>query len=321
MHLQVEEYMSWNQVLRPIEDSKVDEYAAWLCDDLHLSNNSHLKVEELSDWYYKAAVFENMQCQVYQQLYQMIDDTEYESSLPLFIDSEQILKKDKSILDALSISLIKSYILNAEKDYWSILYSSSVHGISLLSLVEHIQKKGPTLLVIKDNGNYIFGGYASESWKPEVAKFYGDPTSFLYTLHPKMNIYRASGRNKNYQYLAFRKRNIPNGLGFGGSEGNFTLWIDQDGMSGETNIRCSTYVDVPRLSSHKKFIIVQMEVWGFGLNGHQFGTRPHRSKSILETEGIFDPTAVFGLTGKPFHSQNFHEVGRSSKCQLIFSIS
>ena len=44
------------------------------------------------------------------------------------------------------------------------LFSSSQHGESFSTLVGRIVKQGPVLLVIRDTGGNVFGGFASQSW-------------------------------------------------------------------------------------------------------------------------------------------------------------
>ena len=172
-YLELEEYKSWEQMCQPVNECRVDEYATWLCEDLASSKKTILNVEDICDWYKKAGTFADMELQIFQQLYQTIDDSEFGTLMPLFLDRQQILKRDKSVLDVISVLFLKSFILNAQKDYWQILYSNRVHGVSFVSLVDHIKFKGPTLFIIRDNDNYMFGGYASESWKTEETKFYG----------------------------------------------------------------------------------------------------------------------------------------------------
>ena len=51
-------------------------------------------------------------------------------------------------------------------DYkWKLLYRASEHGYSAESFHEYCDDKGPTLIVIKSSGGWIFGGYTTQSWK------------------------------------------------------------------------------------------------------------------------------------------------------------
>ena len=50
-------------------------------------------------------------------------------------------------------------------DYqWKLLYRASEHGYTAESFHECCDDKGPTLIVIKSDGGWIFGGYTTQSW-------------------------------------------------------------------------------------------------------------------------------------------------------------
>ncbi len=50
-------------------------------------------------------------------------------------------------------------------DYqWKLLYRASEYDYSAKSFHEYCDDKGPTLIVIKSSGGWIFGGYTTQSW-------------------------------------------------------------------------------------------------------------------------------------------------------------
>ena len=50
-------------------------------------------------------------------------------------------------------------------DYnWKLIYRASEHGYSNESFHDYCDDKGPTLIVIKSSGGWIFGGYTTQSW-------------------------------------------------------------------------------------------------------------------------------------------------------------
>ena len=50
-------------------------------------------------------------------------------------------------------------------DYkWKLLYRASEHGYTAKSFHEYCDDKGPTLVIIKSSGGWIFGGYTAKSW-------------------------------------------------------------------------------------------------------------------------------------------------------------
>ena len=44
------------------------------------------------------------------------------------------------------------------------LFSTREHGESFSTLCKHIIDKGPTLIVVRDTGGHVFGGFCSDSW-------------------------------------------------------------------------------------------------------------------------------------------------------------
>ena len=49
---------------------------------------------------------------------------------------------------------------------WKLLYRSSEHGYTAESFHDYCDNvKGPTLIVIKSSGGWIFGGYTTKSWR------------------------------------------------------------------------------------------------------------------------------------------------------------
>ena len=50
-------------------------------------------------------------------------------------------------------------------DYkWKLLYRASEHDYTAKSFHECCDNQGPTLIVIKSSGGWIFGGYTTQSW-------------------------------------------------------------------------------------------------------------------------------------------------------------
>ena len=60
-------------------------------------------------------------------------------------------------------------------DYdWKLLYRSSEHDYRAKSFHECCDDKGPTLIVIKSSGGWIFGGYTTQSWNGGWWGIYND---------------------------------------------------------------------------------------------------------------------------------------------------
>ena len=47
---------------------------------------------------------------------------------------------------------------------WKLIYRSSEHGYTGKSFHEYCDNNGPTLVIIKSSGGWIFGGYTTQSW-------------------------------------------------------------------------------------------------------------------------------------------------------------
>ena len=58
-------------------------------------------------------------------------------------------------------------------DYkWRLIYRSSEHGYTGKSFHKYCNDKGPTLVIIKSSGGWIFGGYTTESWNSLYPNFF-----------------------------------------------------------------------------------------------------------------------------------------------------
>lgn len=66
---------------------------------------------------------------------------------------------------------------------WRILYSTSVHGISLNTFYQKTHGCGCCLLAIRDSKGNVFGGFCTEWREPSgEIKFYGGGETFLYSV-------------------------------------------------------------------------------------------------------------------------------------------
>lgn len=111
---------------------------------------------------------------------------------------------------------------------------------------------------VKDKKGHIFGGYASEAWEKR-GTFYGSAASFLFQLDPTFAVHFASGVNENFQWCAQKFSQLPNGVGFGGQVGYFSLLINDDLDSGMS--RPAATFGAPCLASAETFDIARVECW------------------------------------------------------------
>lgn len=138
---------------------------------------------------------------------------------------------------------------------WQLLYSTARHGYSLQSLYRRAAGFAPTILVIKDPEEHIFGSYCSEPWKV-APRFYGTGESFVFQLEPQMVYYPwKRGHKIRNDYFMFGS---PDSIGIGGS-GHFALWLDGDLLYGHSGV-CDTFGS-PSLASKEEFKILVLELW------------------------------------------------------------
>ena len=64
---------------------------------------------------------------------------------------------------------------------WELTYSPLKHGTSLKTLYRNVNDRGPNIILVKDEANYVFGAFCSSSWKADARTFYGTGESFLFS--------------------------------------------------------------------------------------------------------------------------------------------
>lgn len=135
-----------------------------------------------------------------------------------------------SILDLNQIVFINAHLPQQYQLEWRFLFSSEIHGESFSTLIGEwrtfdfcfvygygrcflgrIVNQGPSVLIVEDQNGYTFGGFAPANWNLGP-NFFGDDSSFLFTLVPKMRIFPSTGYNQHFQYLNLHQQTMPNGL-------------------------------------------------------------------------------------------------------------
>ena len=72
------------------------------------------------------------------------------------------LLPDTQIVNQQYDAILREWIGSDNK--WKLIYRSSEHEYRAKSFHEYCDDKGPTLIVIKSSGGWIFGGYTTRSW-------------------------------------------------------------------------------------------------------------------------------------------------------------
>ena len=138
-----------------------------------------------------------------------------------------------------------------------------IHGESFAKLSAAIINRGPSLILVWEEGSKnILGGFSKDSWKVGP-KFFGTNQNFLFNLKPRAYVYEATSFNENYQYMNVKAKTMPNGIGMGGQLEYFGLWIDAEYGKARCAPTCSSYSS-PQLSEKEYFHYDHLEVWGVG---------------------------------------------------------
>uniref|UniRef100_G3N5N9 MTOR-associated protein MEAK7 n=1 Tax=Gasterosteus aculeatus aculeatus TaxID=481459 RepID=G3N5N9_GASAC len=169
------------------------------------------------------------------------------------------------LLDVPTLMFLAAQLPDGCSAPWRLVFSTQLHGESFARMASGLTKGGgPTLLLVRDAGGHVFGAFASRGWEVKP-QFQGDWRCFLFTVSPRLRVYKATGNNEHYKYLNHGQQTMPNGLGMGGQHGYFGLWLDSDFGRGHSRARpkCTTYGS-PRLSGEEDFSVDSVEVWAVG---------------------------------------------------------
>ncbi len=146
---------------------------------------------------------------ILETLNKKLNEKEEENKLLLkFKKSSNILKEDENDL---VINWLKNNKNNIKYDNISfeLLYRASRDGDSASKFHELCDGKGPTIIFVKNEDDYRYGGFTSKKWKSSDEKE-SDPSSFLFSLTNKEKYLL---KNENDTNAIYHLKN--NGPGFG----------------------------------------------------------------------------------------------------------
>ncbi|KAJ1543114.1 oxidation resistance protein 1, partial [Nowakowskiella sp. JEL0078] len=151
-----------------------------------------------------------------------------------------------------------------ESSHWHLVYSMSQHGISLKTL--HTLNEsfiGACLVAITDEHGCKFGAFANESLTQRKS-FFGNGECFLWKqeiaydgVTPIVKCFPATMKNEYYIL------SDSNCLAFGGGEGRFGLWVDDELLNGHSEK--SIAFENETLSKQPEFEVMALEVWRFSI--------------------------------------------------------
>lgn len=112
-------------------------------------------------------------------------------------------KLHKPLLTKVFNDLISLLSKGDKSQHLFLCFSSVLDGYNLNTLynrvkAQNIRDQCYSILLIKDTGGYIFGAYLSHSLKLKGNSYFGDGSCFLFTLNPKITIYKWSKINRHF---------------------------------------------------------------------------------------------------------------------------
>ncbi|CAK56645.1 unnamed protein product (macronuclear) [Paramecium tetraurelia] len=137
---------------------------------------------------------------------------------------------------------------------WFLLFSINRHGSSYQEFLRRTEYAGPHVILIKDQGKKVFGGFLLSSWRLSKNEFFGQGESFLFIcLYNHTRIFKGSQKNRCFQ--------MADETGFSiGAGDKYGLFVSSSFSKGESNP--SETFDNEVLSSEVNFQIQEFEVWG-----------------------------------------------------------
>jgi len=169
-------------------------------------------------------------------------------------DLPQLLGEGSTLTQDMVWALRGSLPFRYKYHDWKLLFSTSVHGTSLLTFYKHLDRKAPTILVIRDTDGHLFGGFSSQPW--HISKtFFGTGESFLFSLMPNFAVYTWTGAD---DYYCIGNRDFL-AMGGGGTSGRYGLWLDSELSAGTSEVS-KTFLN-RRLSLNEEFTCAVVEVY------------------------------------------------------------
>ena len=137
-----------------------------------------------------------------------------------------------------------------------LIYSTELNGISLSTMFDLSNNRGPCILCIKDSNCNLFGAFLNHDLYRRKG-YYGNGTCFLFKLSPTFSIFKATGLN---QYFILSEHGAD--LAIGGGSTGFGLWLDDSLFSGYS-CRCETFDNEVLCGGDGKFECDVLELWAF----------------------------------------------------------
>lgn len=148
---------------------------------------------------------------------------------------------------------------------WVLQYTPKAHGVSLATFYRNVAGCERTLVLVRDNEDHVFGGFAPEPWEPGQ-RFYGNGEAFVFSFGCidtslrvdnalKLRIYPWNGKDCFFMYSDHES------VAMGGGSGGHAFSVRADLLRG-SSVPTQTFGS-PTLASAAEFAIRDFEVWAF----------------------------------------------------------
>uniref|UniRef100_F1KZM7 MTOR-associated protein MEAK7 n=1 Tax=Ascaris suum TaxID=6253 RepID=F1KZM7_ASCSU len=261
------------------------------------TGGKNLGKDELPEWLMHSTVFPVFWKQVFKAL--------------LLGDHTKVLPpiSGRTVLTTAAQSIITLMLPLESRLHWKLLFSSRIHGESFTKMLNAVDGIGPCVIVIETVCGRVFGGFANEGFICGPS-YTGDMTCFLFEDRTRLAIHTATGFNQNFAYLNHSQQTLPNGLGLGGMDNNWSLFLCDEFGKGITSANISTF-EKCWLAGKNEFTVKSVEAWGIG-EPKKRRRYDSEGNEIIEKEMSAldrDPeaVAVLELSGKPMHSDGYRE--------------
>jgi len=211
-----------------------------------------------------------------------------------------------SVLDEADIRFLCSAFPSTEfTEKWTLLFNSTKNGKSFNRFCYHVTGRGPTLLIMRDQQQHVFGAFASETWKDKFPKYYGTAQSFLFKIKPNRVIYKTTGFNDHYQYLNQGTETLFNGIGMGGQMEYFTWCIGEDFENGKCRGNPSSTYGCPPIAATEDWTLDYIEVWEvkplteLTYEQEKILKKKNKAKSVLDDDDNAEKV-ITGMLGHNF---------------------
>ncbi|XP_014208172.1 TLD domain-containing protein 1 [Copidosoma floridanum] len=301
-------FMSWSSIGCTVNKRRINMRSRTLCEDL-VKLGDTLTYDQVEMWFRQADTFMNIQSHVFQCLF-LVSQKKGDKNTSVRINDLNLLPLCRgleniphfpSILGLGDVLFLNLSLPHELRNEWRFLFSSQVHGESFSTMLGRITVQGATIIILQDEEDHVFGGFASDNWTLSP-NFAGNQTCFLFRLEPHIETFPSTGYNDHYQYLNLHQQTMPNGLLMGGQLNYPGLWLDSEYGSGKTSKSCTTFQNYAQLSGKDDFRVKHCEVWGVG---------PVPEIIERERDSVLDqdPTSqvLLELAGKKMHSDGLRE--------------